>query len=48
MQKKVEIKECINEELLVKRLKKAEQQIKNHEVTDSDIVLAKMREKYGY
>ena len=32
----------------ISRLKKGEEQIKNGEVTDGDIVLAKMREKYGY
>jgi len=33
---------------LDERLKIAEEQIKNGEVVDGDIVLAEMREKYGY
>jgi len=33
---------------LIGKLKKAEEQIKNGEVIDADIVFAEMREKYGY
>lgn len=33
---------------LIERLKKAEEQIKNGEVTDANIVFKEMREKYGY
>ena len=33
---------------LIKRLKRGEEQIKNGEVTDADVVFAKMRAKYGY
>ena len=32
----------------VSRLKHSEEQIKNGEVTDGDIVLEKMRKEYGY
>ncbi|MCI8962059.1 MAG: type II toxin-antitoxin system Phd/YefM family antitoxin [Clostridia bacterium] len=32
----------------IERLKKAEEQIKNDEVTDVEVVFKKMREKYGY
>ena len=33
---------------LVQRLKKAEEQIKNNEVVDADVVFKEMRAKYGY
>lgn len=33
---------------LVEKLKNAEQQIKNGEVIDADIVFKEMRSKYGY
>ena len=36
------------ENKFVSRLKRAEGQIKNGEITDGDIVLAKMRKEYGY
>ena len=36
------------ENKFVSRLKRAEEQIKNGEITDGDIVLAKMRKEYGY
>ena len=32
----------------IQRLKRGEEQIENGEVTDGNIVLKKMREKYGY
>lgn len=38
----------INETKLIKRLKRAEQQIKDGEVTDAKVVFEKLREKYGY
>ena len=43
MQREIDI-----EELLFEKLKKAEEQIENGEVTDADIVFSEMREKYGY
>lgn len=33
---------------LIDRLKRAEEQIKNGEVTDADMVFKEMRQKYGY
>lgn len=33
---------------LIEKLKKAEKQIKNGEVTDANTVFAEMRAKYGY
>ena len=33
---------------LVQKLKRAEEQIKNNEVVDADIVFKEMRAKYGY
>lgn len=33
---------------LIEKLKKAEKQIKNGEVTDADVVFKEMKEKYGY
>ena len=36
------------EKNLMEKLKKAEKQIKNKEVTDAEIVFAEMRAKYGY
>lgn len=33
---------------LIQKLKKAEEQIKNGEVTDADKIFKEMREKYGY
>lgn len=33
---------------LIDRLKRAEEQIENGEVTDADIVFKEMRQKYGY
>lgn len=33
---------------LIKRLKRGEEQIKNGEVTDAEVVFAKLRAKYGY
>ena len=36
------------EDKFISRLKKGEEQIKNGEVTDGEVVLAKMREEYGY
>lgn len=33
---------------LYQKLKEAEEQIKNGEVVDADIVFAEMRKKYGY
>ena len=33
---------------LFEKLKKAEDQIENGEVTDADVVFSEMREKYGY
>lgn len=36
------------EKNLIKKLKKAEEQIRNGEVVDGEIVLKEMREKYEY
>lgn len=33
---------------LVQKLKRAEEQIKNNEVVDADVVFKEMRSKYGY
>ena len=33
---------------IIEKLKKAEEQIKNGEVIDADIVFKEMRKKYGY
>ena len=33
---------------IIDKLKKAEEQIKNGEVIDAEIVFSEMREKYGY
>lgn len=33
---------------LVQKLKRAEEQIKNNEVVDADLVFEEMRAKYGY
>ena len=38
----------IFEKNLIEKLKKAEEQIKNGEVKDADLVLAEMMEKYEY
>ena len=45
---KLEYYKKVIEEKFVSRLKKGEEQIENGEVTDGDIVLEKMREKYEY
>ncbi len=37
-----------NEKILIKKLKKSEEQIENGDVKDGDVVLAEMRKKYGY
>ena len=37
-----------NEKILINKLKQSEEQIKNGNVKDGDIVLAEMRKKYGY
>lgn len=36
------------ENKFISRLKRGEEQIKNGEITDGDIVLERMRKKYGY
>ena len=43
-----EYRKIFEEKNLIEKLKKAEEQIKNGEVTDADIVFKEMREKYGY
>ena len=45
---KLEDYKRVIEKNFVSRLKKGEEQIKNGEVTDGDIVLEKMRKEYGY
>ena len=39
-------KETMIEERLIARLKKGEEQIKNNETTDAEIVFGEMRKKY--
>ena len=45
---KLEDYKRVIEKNFVSRLKRGEEQIKNGEVTDGDIVLEKMRKEYGY
>ena len=37
-----------NEKILIKKIKKSEEQIENGNIKDGDIVLSEMRKKYGY
>ena len=48
IEKEILVKRNVNKQRLINRLKRAEQQIKTGEVTDGDVVLASMKEKYGF
>ena len=54
MQKEVNVIKNINdilienEKILIKKIKKSEEQIENGNIIDGDIVLSEMRKKYGY
>ncbi len=46
--KKIISKKYKKEERLIQKLKKAEEQIKNGDIEDADLVFKEMREKYEY
>ncbi len=46
--KKIIAKKYKKEERLIQKLKKSEEQIKNGDIEDADLVFKEMREKYEY